>query len=54
MTEASGTLHYFIIHGKSDTGDGIVLKLDFSDEFDRDCKPNLDYDIWDSKCIDGS
>ena len=54
VTEASGTVRYFLIYGKTDKGEGIILKLDFSDIFSRECKSNLDYDIWNSKCIDGS
>ncbi|CAD8114785.1 unnamed protein product [Paramecium sonneborni] len=54
VTEASGTVRQFLIYGKTDKGEGIILRLDFSDIFQRDCKSNLDYDIWNSKCIDGS
>jgi len=45
-TEASGTERYFLIYGKTDSGEGFVFKIDFSAEFKRECSVPIDYEYW--------
>lgn len=37
VTEVSNIERYFFVHGKTDRGEGVILKVDFSDLYSREC-----------------